>query len=208
MENTLNMLFVGVGGQGVLTASDIAAQVGLELGYDVKKSEIHGFAQRGGVVESHVRWAPKVFSPTCEKGTVDILLAFELLESVRWINWLTPDGTVIVNLQKVIPMSVITGNSSYPAQKDIVEELNRYAGKVIPLDAYSLAKKAESIRTTNVILLAALSEILKCEPTIWETAILHRIPVKYAEVNCTAFNLGRQAILAQTMGHPTVCKSG
>ena len=96
MVNKLNLLFVGVGGQGVLTASDIAAQVGLDLGLDAKKSEVHGFAQRGGVVESHVRWAPRVGSPTCEQGTVDILMAFELLEAARWIEWLRPGGMVIV----------------------------------------------------------------------------------------------------------------
>jgi len=93
----INLLFVGVGGQGVLTASDIAAQVGLDLGLEAKKSEVHGFAQRGGVVESHVRWGPQVGSPTSETGTVDILVAFELLESVRWIEWLRPGGTVLVN---------------------------------------------------------------------------------------------------------------
>ena len=92
MVTNLNMLFVGVGGQGVLTASDIAAQVGLDLGLDAKKSEVHGFAQRGGVVDSHVRWAPAVGSPTCEKGTVDVLMAFELLEAARWADWLRPGG--------------------------------------------------------------------------------------------------------------------
>ena len=87
MLNKLNILFVGVGGQGILTASDIAAQVGLDLGLDAKKSEVHGFAQRGGVVESHVRWAPSVGSPTCEKGQVDVLVAFELLGGLAEAGW-------------------------------------------------------------------------------------------------------------------------
>ncbi|HHH41847.1 MAG TPA: indolepyruvate ferredoxin oxidoreductase, partial [Chloroflexi bacterium] len=88
----LDMLFGGVGGQGILTASDIVAEVGLAVGYDVKKSEVHGFAQRGGVVESHVRWGREVAAPVAEKGTVDILVAFEMLEAARWIEWLKPSG--------------------------------------------------------------------------------------------------------------------
>jgi indolepyruvate ferredoxin oxidoreductase beta subunit len=193
MENTLNLLFVGVGGQGVLTASDIAAQVGLELGFDAKKSEIHGFAQRGGVVESHIRWAPHVYSPTCEKGAVDILVAFELLESARWIHWLSLGGTVIVNLQKIIPMSVSVGNAFYPEKNEIIDELILHAGKVITIDALPLAKKAGNARTVNTILLAALAEVLKNDPLIWELAILNRIPVKYSDVNKVAFSLGQQA---------------
>ncbi|TFG73091.1 MAG: hypothetical protein E4H27_01430 [Anaerolineales bacterium] len=193
MDNKLNMLFVGVGGQGVLTASDIAAQVGIDLGFDAKKSEIHGFAQRGGVVESHVRWAPTVNSPTCEKGTVDILVAFELLEAARWLDWLIPGGTVIVNLQKIIPMSVNTANALYPAEEAVLGALAQRAGKVIAIDALSLAEKAGNARTVNTIFLAALATLLDSDPAIWEKAILNRVPQKYAEVNSIAFRLGQQA---------------
>lgn len=194
MDNRLNLLFVGVGGQGILTASDIAAQVGLELGFDVKKSEIHGFAQRGGVTESHIRWAPSVYSPTCEQGTVDILVAFELLESTRWISWLAPGGTVIVNLQKIIPMSVSVGNDTYPDETVIVDELTHHAGKVIAIDALPLAEKAGNVRTVNTVLLAALAAILEIDTAIWETAILRRVPAKYSDVNRIAFDLGQQAV--------------
>lgn len=193
MNDKLNMLFVGVGGQGVLTASDIAAQVGIDMGFDAKKSEIHGFAQRGGVVESHVRWAPIVNSPTCEKGTVDILVAFELLEAARWLDWLAPGGTVIVNMQKVVPMSVNTANALYPADQAVLGVLAQRAGKVIAIDALSLAEKAGNARTVNTILLAALATLLDNDPVIWEKAILNRVPQKYAEVNSTAFRLGQQA---------------
>ena len=194
MDNTLNLLFVGVGGQGVLTASDIAAQVGLTLGFDAKKSEIHGFAQRGGVVESHIRWAPDVHSPTSEQGTIDILVAFELLESVRWINWLAPGGTVIVNLQKIIPMPVSTGNTHYPDNTTIIKELAQHAGKVIAVDALPLAEKAGNVRTVNTVLLAALATILENDPALWEKAILHRVPAKHSEANSVAFRLGQQAV--------------
>jgi len=192
MTTSLNLLFVGVGGQGVLTASDIAAQVGLDLGLDAKKSEVHGFAQRGGVVESHVRWAAYVGSPTCEKGTVDILIAFELLEAARWIDWLKPGGTIIVNRQHIIPMSVSVGAAQYPAETAVLEALTARA-HVIVVDALPLAKQAGNPRTANTILLAALSTLLDTDPAIWEKAILNRVPAKYADVNKVAFQLGRAA---------------
>ena len=193
MDKKLNFLFVGVGGQGVLTASDIAAQVGLELGLDTKKSEIHGFAQRGGVVESHIRWARNVNSPTSEKGQVDVLVAFELLEAVRWLDWLVPGGTIIVNHQKIIPMSVSVGNAQYPDDTTILQKLEKSAGTVIAIDALPLAEKAGSIRTVNTNLLAALATVLENYPEIWETAILNRVPQKYTAVNKTAFRLGQEA---------------
>jgi len=193
MVERMNFLFVGVGGQGVLTASDIAAQVGLDLGLDAKKSEVHGFAQRGGVVESHIRWAPTVGSPTCEKGTVDVLMAFELLEAARWIDWVRPGGTVIVNRQRITPMSVSVGDAAYPAEEEILTALKQRAGRVIPVDALPLAEEAGSSRTVNTVLLAALSTLLETDPDVWETAILRRVPAEYKTENEKAFRLGQEA---------------
>ncbi|MGC9393760.1 MAG: indolepyruvate oxidoreductase subunit beta [Anaerolineae bacterium] len=193
MIDHMNFLFVGVGGQGVLTASDIAAQVGLDLGLDAKKSEVHGFAQRGGVVESHIRWAPSVGSPTCEAGTVDVLLSFELLEAARWLDYLKPGGVVIVNRQKLTPMSVSVGDAVYPEEDTILTALKQHAGRVIAVDALPLAEQAGNPRTVNTIMLAALSTLLETDPAIWETAILRRVPSKYADVNKVAFRLGQQA---------------
>lgn len=188
-----NFLFVGVGGQGVLTASDIAAQVGLDLGLDAKKSEVHGFAQRGGVVESHIRWATSVGSPTCEKGTVDVLMAFELLEAGRWIDWLRPGGAVIVNRQHIVPMSVSVGDAVYPDEATLLAALQKRAGQVIVVDALPLAERAGNTRTANTIMLAALSTLLETDPAVWEAAILRRVPSKYADVNKVAFKLGQEA---------------
>ncbi len=193
MLNDLNLLFVGVGGQGVLTASDIAAQVGLDLGLDAKKSEIHGFAQRGGVVESHVRWAPRVGSPTCEKGTVDVLVSFELLEAARWLDWLKPGGVVVVNRQRITPMSVSGGDAVYPDEAVILDALRAQASKVVVVDALPLAEQAGNPRTANTILLAALSTLLDTDPAVWEKAILNRVPAKHADVNKAAFRLGQEA---------------
>ncbi|MGC9350038.1 MAG: indolepyruvate oxidoreductase subunit beta [Anaerolineae bacterium] len=193
MIDKLNILFVGVGGQGILTASDIAAQVGLDLGLDAKKSEIHGFAQRGGVVESHVRWAPVVGSPTCEKGTVDVLVAFELVEAARWIDWLKAGGKVLVNHQKLIPMSVSLGQAAYPDEAALLETLRSRADEVIVVDALPLAEEAGDTRTVNTVMLAALSALLETDPEVWEKAILRRVPSQYEEVNRTAFRLGQAA---------------
>ncbi len=189
----LNMLFVGVGGQGILTASDIAAQVGVELGLDAKKSEVHGFAQRGGVVESHVRWAPVVGAPICEKGTVDILVAFELLEAARWIDWLRVGGTVLVNTQQITPMSVSVGDAVYPDKSALLAALERWAGRLVTVDALPIAEKAGNTRTMNTVILAALSSLLETPPEVWERVILQRVPSKYAEVNKIAFRMGREA---------------
>ncbi len=196
MIERINMLFVGVGGQGVLTASDIAAQAGLDLGLDAKKSEVHGFAQRGGVVESHIRWAPSVGAPTSAKGTIDVLMAFELLEAARWIDWLKPGGTVLVNRQKIVPMSASVGDELYPDEEAILAALRRRAGKVIVVDALPLAEEAGNTRTVNTIMLAALATQLDTPAEVWEEAILHRVPAKYSEVNKAAFKLGWEAATA------------
>jgi indolepyruvate ferredoxin oxidoreductase beta subunit len=193
MVERLNLLFVGVGGQGILTASDIAAQVGLDLGLDAKKSEVHGFAQRGGVVESHIRWAPTVGSPTCEQGTVDVLMAFELLEAARWIDWVSPEGTVIVNRQRIMPMSVSVGDATYPDAEAVLAGLRERVARVIAVDALPLAEEAGSTRTVNTVLLAALSAHLETDPDVWERAILRRVPDKTQDVNRAAFRLGREA---------------
>lgn len=189
----INFLFVGVGGQGTLTASDIAAQVGLDLGLDAKKSEVHGFAQRGGVVESHVRWAPSVGAPVGEKGTIDVLVAFELLEAARWMDWLRPGGTIVVNTQKIAPMSVTVGDETYPLAEAILEALRQRAGRVVALDGLALATRAGTARAVNTVVLGALSALLETPSEVWEQAILRRVPPRYADANREAFRLGREA---------------
>ncbi len=191
----LNFLFVGVGGQGVLTASDIAAQVGLDLGLEAKKSEVHGFAQRGGVVESHVRWGERAGAPLAEQGTVDVLVGFELLEAVRWIEWLRPGGSVVVNRQKMAPMSVTVGNAVYPDEAAILEALRRRAARVVLVDGLGLAERSGTIRAVNSAILGALSALLETPPEVWEEAIVRRVPPRYAEANRIAFRLGREAAL-------------
>jgi indolepyruvate ferredoxin oxidoreductase beta subunit len=191
----INFLFVGVGGQGILTASDIAAQVGLDLGLEAKKSEVHGFAQRGGVVESHIRWGERVGAPIAEQGTIDVLVAFELLEAVRWIEWLRPGGRVVVNRQKMAPMSVTVGNAVYPDEADLLDALRRRAARVVLVDGLSLAERAGTTRAVNSAILGALSALLETPPEVWEEAVVRRVPPHYAEANRTAFRLGREAAM-------------
>ena len=194
MSEKANFLFVGVGGQGVLTASDIAAQVGIDLGLEAKKSEVHGFAQRGGVVESHVRWAPQVGSPTCEKGTVDVLVAFELLEAARWIEWLRPGGIVVVNDQQITPMSVSVGDEVYPPRQAILDSVQARAGRVVVVAGLELARQAGTTRAVNTVVLGTISALLDTPAEVWEEAIVRRVPPRYADINRTAFHLGREAV--------------
>jgi indolepyruvate ferredoxin oxidoreductase beta subunit len=189
-----NFLFVGVGGQGVLTASDIAAEVGLSIGLDAKKSEIHGFSQRGGAVESHVRWGERVGSPMSEHGTVDFLISFEILEAARVIDTLRPGGVVVSSTQELIPMSVSSGRFSYPDREDIVRSLRSRAGKVVFVNALQVAEDLGNPRLANTIVLGALSGYMDMDPTIWLNVIERRVPPRYVELNRQAFWEGRATL--------------
>jgi len=192
MIEKLDMLFVGVGGQGILTASDIVAEVGLAVGYDAKKSEVHGFSQRGGVVDSHVRWGRRVGASTAEIGQIDILLAFEMLEAVRWIDWLRPGGTVIVNRQQITPMSVSVGDWKYPSEEDILAAVKSRAEQVVVVDGLAIGERLGKAQLANSVLLGALSrQIDSIDPDVWTTVIQRRVPKKYAELNRVAFWEGR-----------------
>jgi indolepyruvate ferredoxin oxidoreductase beta subunit len=193
MPNT-NFLFVGVGGQGVLTASDIAAEVGLAMGLDAKKSEIHGFSQRGGVVESHVRWGARVGSPMSEKGTIDFIISFEILEAARVIDVLKPQGIVVSNTQRLIPMSVSSGGFTYPSREEIIKSLRSRASKLVLVDGLEIAEKLGNSRLVNTIVLGALSSYMDMDPTIWLNVIERRVPPKYVELNRQAFWEGRAAL--------------
>lgn len=187
MGKTVNFLFVGVGGQGILTASDIVAEVGLEAGYDAKKSEVHGFSQRGGVVESHVRWGEQVAAPLAEQGTIDYLIATELLEAGRWIEWLRPEGTVLINYQHIPPMSVTVGDAAYPSDEDILRAVRARTDNVAVVQGLAIAERLGNSRLANTILLGALSKRLDVPPETWLAVIERRVPPKYVELNRAAF---------------------
>lgn len=194
MKQAINFLFVGVGGQGILTASDIAAEVGLRAGYDAKKSEVHGFSQRGGVVESHVRWGDDVAAPLAEKGTVDYLIATEMLEAARWIGWLRSGAVVLINQQHISPMSVTVGEAVYPADKNILAVVRARTADVTMVAGLSTAERLGNSRLANTVLLGALSTRLGVTPEMWLEVIEQRVPPKYVELNREAFWEGRRAL--------------
>ncbi|MEA3340339.1 MAG: indolepyruvate oxidoreductase subunit beta, partial [Chloroflexota bacterium] len=175
MEQSINFLFVGVGGQGILTASDITAEVGLRAGYDAKKSEVHGFSQRGGVVESHVRWGENVGAPTAEKGTVDYLIATEMLEAARWIEWLRPGGAALINRQRIAPMSVTVGGAEYPPDEEILAAVRARTTDVMEVEGLVVAERLGNPRLANTVLLGALSTRLEVEPETWLSVIERRV---------------------------------
>ncbi len=191
--NTVNFLVAGVGGQGTLLASDIVADVGLHLGLDVKKSEVHGMSQRGGAVTSHVRWGERLASPLCEQGKVDFFVAQEMLEAVRWIGYLRPGGTVIVSRQALPPTSTVFGKDMYPADEKILEALHAVAGKVRVVDAAGVAEKLGNRRAANSVLLGALStELPLGTQADWLAVIEARVPERHKAVNRAAFAAGRE----------------
>jgi len=188
-DQVKNILMVGVGGQGVILASEILSEVMMRAGYDVKKSEVHGMAQRGGSVSTHVRFGTKVYSPLIKKGDADILFSFEMLESVRYLDFLKKDALIIVNNQKVLPPSVTLGADSYP--DNIPGILRERFLKVDMVDALEIAKRAGNSRALNVAFLGALSRRIEVDESMWKEVIASMLPPKLVEVNTKAFSLGR-----------------
>lgn len=191
-KKAINFLLGGVGGQGTLLASDIVAEVGLRAGLDVKKSEVHGMAQRGGAVVSHVRWGEKVASPLIEKGKVDYFVAQETLESLRWLEYLRPGGVVILSKQQLPPTSTVFGSDVYPDEQKTLEVLGELAGKILFLDAVSVAEDLGNRRTANSVLLGALAALLEVSSEDWLAVIEEKVPQRHKEVNRKAFLAGRR----------------
>lgn len=191
MPGKVNFLLAGVGGQGTLLAADLVALAGLQAGYDVKKSEVHGMAQRGGSVTSHVRWGERVYSPLIPAGEVDYLLAFERLEALRYADQVRPGGTLLINDQRITPITVTSGNSTYPGEED---EERAYAGTTLRcyyVPALSIAEQLGQARVNNVVLLGALSALLELPEELWQQVIAERVPAHTLALNKAAFAAGR-----------------
>ncbi len=186
MENGIkNILIVGVGGQGVLLASELLSEAAIMSDFDVKKSEVHGMAQRGGVVSSHVRIGKKVFSPIIPYGQADILLSFEQAEGLRALDWLSPKGKVIVSNTRLVPPIANFGELGYP--DDPVAEIKKKTENVIAVDADKMARDLGNIRLINTILLAAASPYIGFEKNVWEEAIKKLVKPKFVDINLKAF---------------------
>ena len=190
-EKVTNILIVGVGGQGTLLTSRIIAQVAVQMGFDVKVSEIHGMAQRGGSVVSQVRYGKKVYSPIIKKGDADIILAFEKIEAARWLDYLKPDGMVIINNERVNPLPVMSGKEKYPDQ--IHEKIAGLLPKTAIIDATAIATRCGNVRAANVVLVGILTAAVGIPADEVEKAISTIVPAKALEVNLSAFREGLAA---------------
>ena len=184
---TKSIMIVGVGGQGTLLASRILGNAVISQGYDVKVSEVHGMSQRGGSVVTYVRYGEKVYSPIIDKGSADMILAFELLEAKRALPYLKNGGKIIVNQQQIDPMPVIIGACEYPA--DIESSLNAAADTTI-VDALTLAKQAGNQKAVNVVLIGVMAKNWDIPYEVWTETIRKTVPEKFLEVNLKAFELG------------------
>jgi len=191
---TTNVFLAGVGGQGIVLASRILAELAFSAGLDVKQNEVHGLAQRGGSVTGHVRWGTRVFSPVIMEGEAHYLYALEELEALRWAHFARPGGLILVNRQRILPPAVTVGGEAYP--DDVVERLADY-GQVLPVAAYALASELGNARVANIVLLGAMSaRVPDFSVEQWTAAVAGCVPAKHRELNLAAFDRGRAAAAA------------
>jgi indolepyruvate ferredoxin oxidoreductase beta subunit len=185
---------VGVGGQGIILASDILGDAALALGLDVKKTDTLGMAQRGGSVTSHLRIGPVVHAPLISPHGADILLAFEKLEAARWVNYIRPDGTVIINNHAIPPLSISLGTQKYPDDKAILDSFAQRTKKVFVVEGSKESARSGDIRALNIFMLGYLSVVfpIKVGDDLWKKCISERLPAKIIDLNIRAFEKGRE----------------
>lgn len=194
LGQTTNIMIVGVGGQGTLLTSRVIAQAVVQMGYDVKVSEVHGMAQRGGSVVTQVRYGDKIYSPIISKGTADVLLAFEKIEAARWLDFLKPGGMVIINNERVNPLPVMSGKAKYP--DDIHNKIASLVPRTVIVNATDIAEACGNIKAANVVLVGMLSQAINLPEDEVESAIRQIVPAKALDVNLAAFREGRKLLPA------------
>jgi len=201
MKENLNFLLAGVGGQGTILASDVLVNVGLAAGYQAKQAEVHGMSQRGGSVTSFVRWGKLVHSPLVGAGEVDVLLAFEKLEALRSLNQLRAGAVALINAQVIKPLTVISGDKTYPDDESIRAAFAAVTPHAVFVDGEEIARGLGNLRVANVVLLGALSALLERGKDAagpgagtWLEVISARVPPKHVELNKQAFQAGREAV--------------
>ena len=183
----MNIMIVGVGGQGTLLTSRIIGKTALSMGFDVKLSEVHGMAQRGGSVVTFVRYGDKVYEPVCEEGEVDVPISFERLEAERYEHFLKKDGIIIVNDTRIDPMTVVVGNASYP---DFIIERLSERHRLVKLDAGAVARELGNSRVLNTVVLGAAAKHIGFDANDWITVLRETVPEKTVEINTAAFKAG------------------
>jgi len=190
MNGKGNILFCGVGGQGILLASEVTAYSLLAAGMEVRKSEVHGMAQRGGSVTAHLRYGGKVYSPLISPGEADIVVAFEMMEAVRYLPYMHSGSKVIVNTHKIYPPVVATGKMVYP--ENVLDELTSRDIHVRELNAFDIASGVGEVRAVNIVMVGVLSTYLPVEEQVYVDVMHERIPERFRDVNIRAFQEGRK----------------
>ena len=195
MGKSYDFILAGVGGQGTILASTVLSEVALATGFDVKKSEVHGMAQRGGSVNTHVRWnAERVYSPLIGLGEADMLMVFEEAEALRYAEFLKPGGVVVVNQHTIKPITVTSGGARYPTEADLRAVYAKLTDRLYLVPGTAIARDLGNARAANVVLIGALSTFLDVPVETWLAVIEARVPPKYVELNRQAFMRGRQAV--------------
>lgn len=191
-KRTKNILLVGVGGQGTILASKLLTLGLMEEGYDVKMSEIHGMSQRGGSVSSQVRYGEKVWSPVIEKGSTDMIVSFEKMEALRWLEYLKKDGKVVVNDHEMMPMPVIMGKADYAA--DIIDEIKKACHDVTVVNATEEAVKLGNGKVMNIILLGTIIKAMKLDNIDWDRIVRENVKPAFVEDNLKAIKVGMDLV--------------
>ncbi|MEN6642379.1 MAG: indolepyruvate oxidoreductase subunit beta [Armatimonadia bacterium] len=191
MSETTSVVLVGVGGQGILLASEVTARAAMLAGYQVKTNEVHGMAQRGGSVVAQVRYGAEVFSPLVASGTAAVLGSLERIEALRFAHYLKPGGLAVVSSQMIVPVTVSTGQAQYPA--DAQERLSQAFPRLTYLDAAEMALDLGNIRAANIVVVGALSQGLDLPPEAWHEALTACVPARHLDVNLRAFEAGRRS---------------
>ncbi|BEP28634.1 indolepyruvate oxidoreductase subunit beta [Helicovermis profundi] len=191
MAEVKNVLFAGVGGQGIILASKILAAGLIKAGYDVKMSEVHGMAQRGGSVTTQVRFGEKVNSPIIGKGQADILVSFEIMETGKWLDYLKADGKVVVNEFRIPSAPILVGKIDYP--EGILDEVKSKA-TTYSFDASKIAAELGNIKTTNVVLFGALVKAMGLNDIDWEEVIRETVKERFIDINIKALKLGMEQL--------------
>ncbi|MBN7773276.1 indolepyruvate oxidoreductase subunit beta [Clostridium aminobutyricum] len=189
MSDVKNILLVGVGGQGTILASKILTEGLVEAGYEVKMSEIHGMSQRGGNVSTQIRYGKQVFSPIVGKGEADVIVAFEKMEALRWVEYLRPEGKMVINDFEIPSVPILMGKVEYP--QGILEELSEKVS-VIVIKAAEIAEAIGNSKTMNIVLLGALVKAMNVDGADWKKAIVNNVKKGFEEINLKAFEAGFQ----------------
>jgi len=193
-----DILMVGVGGQGIILASDILGEAALEKGLDIKKTDTLGMAQRGGSVTSHLRIGQKVWSPLTSPAEADILLAFEKLEAARWVNYLKPGGLAIINNLAIPPLSISLGSQKYPGDQEILDSFKQRTSRLCLVDGSGKIAHLGDTRTLNIFMLGFLSTFLPLDidSAAWESCLRKQLPSRILDINLRAFEKGREEALS------------